>query len=445
MRETGQTSARIVLGQTLSFGATHNEVAHEEKGAVAIGADGRIAWVGAAAKLPAQWRGIHTDDFGNCIVMPGLIDAHIHFPQYRMLAAPGKDLLDWLRRFTFPEESRYASPEYAAGAAEIFLDRLLQHGTTSAMVFCSVHKTSADALFAAAEKRGMAMITGKTMMDRNAIPAVQDTPEQGARESEELYRAWHGRGRLRYAVTPRFAVTSTDAQLAASGELLKSLPGALMQTHLSESPGEIAFIRELFPDTKDYTDVYDRHGLLSDRSFFAHGIHLSDRECARLSESGSTVTHCATSNAFLGSGIMKFGHMRKEARPVNIGLATDVGGGTSYSMLATLGETYKLQMLDGYKPTAIELFHMATRGNARLLKLDNEIGALEPGKFADLVVLDPWATPVLASRQEVSESLEDILFSLMILGDDRAIAASYVAGAPLHKRSQAVHTGVSHA
>jgi guanine deaminase len=445
MRETGQTSARVVLGQTLSFGETPDKVTLEEKGAIAIGADGRIAWTGAAAKLPPEWRGVPADDFGKLIVMPGFIDAHIHFPQYRMLAAPGKDLLDWLKRFTFPEEARYTSHEYAAQAAEIFLDRLLQHGTTSAMAFCSVHKASADALFAAAEKRGMALIAGKTMMDRNAIPEVQDTPELGARESEELYRAWHGRARLRYAVTPRFAVTSTGEQLARSGELLGSLPGALMQTHLSESPGEIAFIRELFPDAKDYTDVYDRYGLLSERSFFAHGIHLSDRECARLSESGSTVIHCATSNAFLGSGIMKFGHMRKEARPVKVGLATDVGGGTSYSMLATLGETYKLQMLGGCKPTAIELFHMATRGNARLLKLDEEIGAIEPGKFADLVVLDPWATPVLASRQEVSESLEDVLFSLMILGDDRAIAAAYVAGALLHKKPDAVHTGASHA
>jgi guanine deaminase len=443
--EATRPSARVVLGQTLSFGPAPDQVQHEEKGAVAIGADGRIAWTGAAAKLPSEWRGAPVDDFGSRIIMPGFIDAHIHFPQYRMLAAPGKDLLDWLRRFTFPEESRYASPDYAAQAAEIFLDRLLQHGTTSAMAFCSVHRTSTDALFAAAERRGMAMITGKTMMDRNAIPEVQDTPEQGARESEELYRAWHGRGRLRYAVTPRFAVTSTAEQLSLSGQLLQSLPGALMQTHLSESPGEIAFIRELFPDAIDYTDVYDRYGLLSERSFFAHGIHLSDRECARLSETGSTVVHCATSNSFLGSGIMKFGHMRKAARPVRIGLATDVGGGTSYSMLATLGETYKLQMLGGYKPTAFELFHMATRGNAALLKLDAETGALEPGKFADLVVLDPWATPVLASRQEVSESLEDILFSLMILGDDRAVAATYVAGTPHHIRASLITTGGGHA
>ena len=423
---------RIVRGQTITFGLSHADVRHEPRGAVAIGDDGRILWTGPQSHLPEQFGKAPVDDYGGCLVMPGFVDAHIHFPQYRMLAAPGKDLLDWLMRFTFPEESRYADAAYAAQAAETFLTRLAQHGTTSAMAFCSVHKSCADALFATAAKRNMALITGKTMMDRNAIPEVQDDPETGARESEELYRAWHGRGRLRYAVTPRFAVTSSEAQLRLSGELLQSLPDALMQTHLSESLGEIAFVKQLFPTAIDYTDVYDRFGLLSERSFFAHGIHLSDRECARLSETGSTVIHCPTSNTFLGSGLMSIPHLRKQDRPVAVGLATDVGGGTSYSMLATMGEAYKVQMLAGYKPTAFELFHMATRGNARLLGLDGETGSLEPGKFADLVVLDPCATPVLEARQELSKSLEDVLFSLAILGDDRAIRATYVAGGRLH-------------
>ncbi len=425
---------RVIRGQTLSFGATPADWRHERKGAVVAGDDGSILWTGPAALLPQSFRAAPVDDYGDCIVMPGLIDAHIHFPQYRMLAAPGKDLLDWLSRFTFPEESRYADGAYAARAAEIFLDRLVQHGTTSALAFCSVHKTCADALFAAALHRNMALVTGKTMMDRNAIPAVQDDPETGARESEELYRQWHGKGRLRYAVTPRFAVTSTQAQLKVSGELLASLTGALMQTHLSESPGEIAMVKQLFPEAVDYTDVYDRCGLLGPRSLFAHGIHLSERECARLSESGSTVIHCATSNTFLGSGLMRMPHLRKTERPVPIAVATDVGGGTSYSMLATLGETYKVQMLAGYKPSAFELFHLATAGNAERLHLAHEVGSLEIGKWADLAVLDPHATPVLASRQEVSQSLEDVLFSLAILGDDRAVRATYIAGRKVHDR-----------
>ena len=424
----------VIRGQTLSFGKTHIDIRHEGKGAIVIGDDGTILWSGPQPLLPHAFRQHAAEDFGDLLIMPGFVDAHIHFPQYRMLAAPGKDLLDWLTRFAFPEESLCADGDYAAAAAQVFLGNLFQHGTTSALAFCSVHKACADALFAAAFSRNMALVTGKTMMDRNAIPAVQDDPETGARESQELYNTWHGKGRLRYAVTPRFAITSSEAQLRLSGELLASLPGALMQTHLSESHGEIAFVQRLFPDAKDYTDVYDRFGLLSDRSLFAHGIHLSDRECARLSESGSTVVHCPSSNTFLGSGLMSMPHLRKTQRAVHLGVATDVGGGTSYSMLATLGEAYKVQMLGGYKPTAFELFHMATRGNAERLRIGNETGSIETGKFADLVVIDPRATPVLARRQEVSTSLEDVLFSLMILGDDRAIRATYVAGAKVHER-----------
>jgi guanine deaminase len=426
----------VIKGQILSFTAD-GAARHEARGAVAVGDDGTILWSGPLPLLPQGLRQAEAHDHGEMIVMPGFIDAHIHFPQYRMLAAPGKDLLDWLTRFTFPEESRYADAAYAEAAAGLFLQRLFQHGTTAALAFCSVHKACAEALFAGADRHGMALVTGKTMMDRNAIPAVQDDPETGARESEELYHAWHGKGRLRYAVTPRFAITSSEAQLKVSGELLAALPGALMQTHLSESPGEIAFVKQLFPDAKDYTDVYDRFGLLGGRSLFAHGIHLSERECARLSEAGSTVVHCPTSNTFLGSGLMSMPHLRKEDRPVHVGVATDVGGGTSYSMLATLGEAYKVQMLAGYKPTAAELFAMATRGNAERLRIGHETGAIEVGKFADLVVLDPRATPVLASRQEVSSSLEDVLFSLMILGDDRAVAATYVKGRKVHARVRA--------
>jgi guanine deaminase len=424
----------IIRGQTASFGADESEIAYNEKGAVVVGDDGRILWTGPFASLPPGFRGYPANDHSDCLVLPCFIDAHIHFPQYRMLAAPGKDLLDWLKRFTFPEEARYADAEVAGVAAEIFLDRLIEHGTTSALVFCSVHKNCADCLFAAAQPRNMAIIAGKSLMDRNAIPALQDTPESGARDSEQLYRAWHGKARLRYAVTPRFAATSTERQLHLSGELLKSLPGALMQTHLSESLAEIELVMGLFPANKDYTDVYDRYGLLSERSLFAHGIHLSERECACLSDTASTVIHCPTSNTFLGSGLMSMPYLRQASRPIAVAIGTDIGGGTSYSMLATLGEAYKVQMLSGYKPTAMELFHMATRGNARLLHLDKEIGALEPGKWADIVVLDPRATPVLAGRQELSRSLEDVLFSLMILGDDRAVRATYVAGRKLHER-----------
>ncbi len=425
---------RIVKGELVSFGANAADCLHVPKAALVTGDDGRILWRGAGKDLPQAYRAAPVDDFGDCLIMPGFIDAHIHFPQYRMLAAPGKDLLDWLARFTFPEEARYGDAAYAAAAAEKFLDRLIAHGTTAAMVFSSVHKESAAALFAAAGKRRMAILTGKTLMDRDVPASVRDSAEAGARESEALYQQWHGTGRLRYVVSPRFAVTSTEAQLKVSGELLKSLAGALLQTHLSESPGEIARVRELYPKDKDYTDVYDRFGLLSERSVFAHGIHLSERECKRLSETGSVVAHCPTSNMFLGSGLMSMAQLSRKERPVRLAVGTDVGGGSSYSILSTLRAAYEVQMLAGYKPSAFELFHLATRRNAQILGLDQEIGALDPGKWADIVVIDSSATPVLASRQEISQSLEDVLFSLAILGDDRAIRATYVAGRKLHER-----------
>ena len=403
-------------------------VRFHRRGAVAVGADGRIAWRGPAGRLPERFRSLAADDYGGALVLPGFIDAHVHFPQHRMLAAPGKDLLDWLNRFAFPEERRYASAAHARGAAETFLDRLVQHGTTAAVVFSSVHRTAAEALFAAAHRRGHALVSGKTMMDRNAPEALRDDPASGARDTEALIARWHRRGRLRYAITVRFAVTSTDAQLRAAGALAAAHPDCHVHSHLSESEGEVALVGRLFPWAKDYTDVYDRFGLLGRRSVFAHGLHLSERECARLHETGSTIVHCPTSNTFLGSGLFDAGRVGRPARPVRIGVATDVGGGTSYSMLHTLGEAYKVAMLRGRKPSACCLFHLATRGNAVHLGLDDEIGALEPGRWADLVVLDPAATPVLRARHALSEHLEDTLFALAILGDDRAVRATYVAG-----------------
>jgi guanine deaminase len=418
----------VITGQVVSF--TGTGVTHFEKGAVAVGSDGRIAWVGDRKSLPSIHAATAVQDHGSKMVLPGFIDPHIHFPQYRMLAAPAKDLLEWLNRYTFPEESKYADRNHADTAADIFLNRLAANGTTSALAFCSVHKQCAEALFSAAAKRNMALVTGKTMMDRNAIPAVHDDPESSARDTEDLHHRFHGKGRLRHAVSPRFAITSSQAQLKLAGELLQSLDGALMQTHLSESAGEIAVVRQLFPSAKDYTDVYDHFRLLGPRSLFAHGIHLTDREMSRLSESGSSIIHCPTSNTFLGSGLMPMERLQK--RNIAIGLATDIGGGTSYSMLATMAEAYKVQMLNGLKLSATDLFRMATRGNAERLHLSEEVGSLNVGTFADITVLDPEATAVLASRHALSQSLEDILFSLMMLGDDRAVSATYIAGQRVH-------------
>ena len=425
---------RVVQGAVLTYrddpavaGARH-AVRFYRRGAIAVAGDGRIIWCGHANRLPQRFRGLRVDDYGEALVLPGFIDAHIHFPQYRMLAAPGADLLDWLNRFTYPEEQRYSSAPHARAAAETFLDRLVRHGTTAAVVFSTVHRSATETLFAAAERRGQAIVSGKTMMDRNAPQELRDDPESGVRDSEAIIERWHRRGRLRYAITVRFAVTSTEDQLREAGALAARHPDCYVHSHLSESEVEIECVRRLFPQAEDYTDVYDRYGLLGPRSLYAHGIHLSERECARLSESGATVVHCPTSNTFLGSGLFDAARLGRADRPVRIGIATDVGGGTSYSMLHTLGEAYKVAMLRGRAPAVHALFHLATRGNAVNLGLDDEIGTLDPGRWADLVVLDPTATPVLEARHALSESLEDTLFALAILGDDRAVRATYIAG-----------------
>jgi guanine deaminase len=423
---------KLLLGQLVAFGDTPEDLIHETRGAIVIGDDKRILWRGPLPLLPRAFDLTPREDFGQSLLMAGFVDPHIHFPQYRMLAAAATDLLDWLARYTWPEEALYGDAAHAAKAADIFLSRLFKNGTTSAMAFCSSHKTGTEALFEAALKNNMALITGKTLMDRNAIPAVQDTIEQGALETLALHETYHNNGRLRHAVSPRFAITSTEAQLKSAGELLQLCQGALMQTHISESASEIAWIKTLFPNDRDYTAVYERFGLITDRSLFAHGVHLSESEAQRLHDAGSTVVHCPTSNNFLGSGLMSMSHLLKINRPVSLGIATDVGGGTSYSILQTLGETYKVQMLTGRKIKAAELFHMATLGNAKRLRIDDETGNLAIGKFADIIVLDPSATDVLAARHPLSNSIEDVLFALAILGDDRAIKATYVAGDKVH-------------
>jgi guanine deaminase len=433
MSRPAETAVRVLRGCTLSFSgdprsAGQAAVNGHDDGAVAVDTDGRIAWHGAFTDLPAVYAGAAVEHHAGKIIMPGLIDAHVHYPQHRMLAAPATDLLGWLERFAFPEEARYDSEAYAAAAAEAFLDKLIRHGTTSALAFSSVHKGAADQLFRAAENRGLCLVTGKTMMDRNAPEAVSDTAESGQRESSDLIAKWHRRGRLRYAITVRFAVTSSEAQLRAAGELCADSPDCLMHTHLAESVAEIEAVRDLFPWSSDYTQVYEHFDLLGRNSVFAHGVHLSERECRALHDAGSTVVHCPTSNSFFACGDFDIDHVSHPARPVRVGIATDVAGGTSYSMLQTLAEAYRVARRRGCRFDAFDGFYLATLGNARGLGLQGEIGSLDVGAWADIVVLDPAATPVLAARNELSQGLEDTLFALMMLGDDRAVAAVYIRG-----------------
>ena len=425
---------RVIRGAVLHYGRVPLGTGAEEavrfhpRGSVAVDETGRIVFCGDTAALPGRCRNLPQDDYGDSLILPGFIDAHIHFPQYRMLAAPGRNLLDWLDRFTWREELRFGDPAHAAAAAGKFLERLIQHGTTAAVVFSSVHAVAADALFAAAETRGMAIVAGKTMMDRNAPAGLLDDPETGVADSEALAARWHLRGRLRYAITVRFAVTSSRRQLRLAGELAAARPDLTVQSHLCESHEEIARVGELFPEAFDYTDVYDRAGLLGRHTLLAHGVHLTERECRRLHDTGATVVHCPTANSFLGSGIFDRAMVGRPERPVGIAVGSDVGAGTGYSMLHTLAGAYQAALLRGKHLGAHELFYSATRGNATLLGVEEEIGCLAPGRWADIVVLDPTATPTLRDRHALSESLEDTLYGLAMLGDDRAVRAVYVAG-----------------
>ena len=426
--------ARVIRGRILSFNddpATSGASAHSllEDGAVLV-AGGRIEAVGEARDILALApEGAVVDDHAGSFIMSGFIDAHIHYPQTQVIGSYGAQLLDWLQNYTFIEEQKFADPAHCARGAEFFLDELFRSGTTTAMVYCTVHPQSVDAFFTAAEARGARMIAGKVMMDRDAPQALMDTAQRGYDESKALIERWRGRGRLGYAITPRFAVTSTQAQLDAAGALAREFPDCYVQTHADENKAEIARVAALFPEARSYIDVYARVGLTGPRSVFGHCIHLQESEVAELVTSRSVAAFCPTSNLFLGSGL--FDEARLAKAGVRIALATDVGGGTSYSMLHTAAEGYKVLQLNRQSWPALHAFYRMTLGNARALSLDDRIGSIEAGKEADLIALDPRATPAMAHRMETAGGdLEVELFALMMMGDDRAVRQTYVAGEP---------------
>lgn len=395
--------------------------------------EGRIVAMGAANELlPTLDAAIDVVHHQHALITPGFIDTHIHFPQTGMIGSYGEQLLDWLNTYTFPCERQFADKAHADEVAKIFLAELLRNGTTTALVFGSVHPESVNALFEAAERLDLRLIGGKVMMDRNAPDYLTDTAESGYRDSQALIQRWHGKGRLQYAVTPRFAPTSTPQQLAAAGRLLKENPGVYLHTHLSENLQEIEWVKALFPERSGYLDVYDHFELLGERSVFAHGVHLCDAECERLAETGSAVAFCPTSNLFLGSGL--FNLPQAERFKVNVGLGTDVGAGTSFSLLNTLNEAYKVMQLQGAQLHPFKSLYLATLGGARALRLDDRIGSLRPGNEADFVVLDYKATPLLDYRLQQSTSIEETLFVLTTLGDDRMIRETYAAGRCVHQR-----------
>ena len=366
------------------------------------------------------------------IITAGFIDTHIHYPQTDMIGSYGEQLLTWLNTYTFPEEGKFSDKQHARDVAERFLAELLRNGTTTALVFGTVHKVSVEAFFEACEEQNLRMICGKVMMDRNAPDFLTDTPQSSYDDSKALIDTWHNKGRLHYAITPRFAPTSSDEQLQLAGKLLAEYDDVYLHTHLSENKDECAWVQELFPQSRHYLDVYDQHQLLSERSVFAHGIHLCDDEYHKLHDSGSAISFCPTSNLFIGSGLFRLSEAEKHQ--VNVGLGTDVGGGTSFSMLQTMNEAYKVIQLQNENLNPIKSLYLATLGGAKALRLEDKIGNLAVGSEADFIILDKKATPLLSSRLALSKNIEETLFVFMTIGDDRAIKATYSAGQCVHQR-----------
>lgn len=402
--------------------------------------NGKVRELGSYEFLKDKYSQIPITTYPEMLCMPGFIDTHIHFPQTEMIAAYGEQLLEWLNKYTFPTEQKFKDKAYASEVASIFLDELLRNGTTTALVFAAVYPESVEAFFEAASQRNLRMIAGKVMMDRNAPDLLQDTAKSSYQQSKQLIQKWHKNGRLLYAVTPRFAITSSDEQLRLAGKLLAEFPDVYLHTHLSENQSEVAWVKQLFPHCSGYLDVYEQAGLVKSRSVFAHGVQLTDEEFQRLSEEKAAIAFCPTSNLFLGSGLFKIEKAKSVEYPVKLGLGTDVGAGTSFSILQTALEAYKVAQLRQQKLSPFQALFLATLGGARALNLDNIIGNFDLGKEADFIVLDLRSTPLMAFRNQdlmptSVEALADTVFTAIALGSDRAIRATYIMGELAHERA----------
>ncbi|WRH64848.1 MAG: guanine deaminase [Fuscovulum sp.] len=423
--------ADLLLGQVLSFTADpfiEGETAarHESHGAVLVDA-GRIIATGPADTLRAAHPQAKVHDYGRALITAGFIDAHVHYPQTAIIASWGKRLIDWLNSYTFPEEMRFADPAYADMIANRYLDLATAHGTTTICTYATIHPASVDAIFTAAQTRGMRLYAGKTCMDRNAPEGLRDTAQSAYDDSKALLEKWHGQDRLNYVITPRFSPTSTPEQLAALGSLWREYPDCLMQTHLSEQTDEIAWVRDLFPQSRDYLDTYEAQGLLREGAVYGHAIHLTDREKSRLIEAGASLVHCPTSNTFIGSGLFDM----SLARHLRVGLATDTGGGSSFSMLHTMAAAYEVAQLRGQALHPSQLLWLATIGSARALRAEHRIGNIAPGMEADLTILDLASTPAIAQATARAETIWQALFPTIMMGDDRAIRTVWIGGKPL--------------
>ena len=418
-------------GPALTFLGRH------EPDAIIVMADGRITAFGPATALaPHLPPGTQVVDYGgDCLILPGFVDCHVHYPQTQIIGSYGRQLLDWLNKYTFVAEQQFADPAHADAVAGIYLAENLRNGVTTAAIFCTVHRHSVDALLARAERLGLRLIAGKVMMDRNAPAALCDTAESSYDDSKALIGKWHGCGRLGYAITPRFPISSTPAQLAAAGALRAEHPDCYVQSHISENRDEIARTAALFPERGGYLDIFDHYGLLGPRTILGHGIHLDEAELRRMAETGTAIAHCPTSNLFLGSGCFDLARAKRAGRPVRVGIASDLGAGTSFSPLRTLGAAYEVAQLIGHPLSPYHAFYLATRGSAQALYLDDRVGSIAPGMEADLVVLDLRSTPLIDFRMRHAGDLAEALFIQMTMADDRAIQATWVGGRCLYQRA----------
>ena len=399
-----------------------------EDGALLV-RDGKVVALDDYARLRAgEGRNVEVIDHHPHLIMPGFIDTHIHYPQMQVVGSYAGALMEWLNKYTFVEEQKFSNQGHPERIASALFDELIRHGTTTAAAYCSVHKASVQAFFTEAHRRNMRMIAGKVMMDRNAPPGLLDTAQSGYDDSKALIDEWHGKGRQLYAITPRFAPTSTPEQLEMSGTLVREHPELHVQTHLCENNAEIAFVAELFPWSRDYTHVYEHYGLLGPKTLLGHCIHLTDAEIGAIANSASVAVFCPTSNLFIGSGLFDLARLRASDPQVRTAIATDIGGGTSYSMLRTLDEGYKILNIQGQRYHPLRSFYQVTLGNARALSLEGNIGSFVPGAEADCVVLNARATPAMRIRMETVETLVEELFLMQTMGDDRTIAEVYVAG-----------------
>jgi guanine deaminase len=399
--------------------------------------DGKVTQFGPASEVcDALPPGTTVEHLGkDTLTMAGFIDCHVHYPQTQIIGAHGGQLIDWLGRYTYVAEQQFADRDHAREVARVFLKECLRAGTTTAAVFCTVHPQSVDAFFEASEALGTRMIAGKVLMDRNAPAALTDTPKNGYDGTKALIGKWHGKGRQLYAVTPRFAATSSPEQMEMTGAVWNEHPGTYLQSHVSENRAEVAWVKELYPEREGYLDTYDHFRQLGQRAIYGHGIWLTEEELQRCHDTGTAIAHCPTSNFFLGSGCFSVGNAKKAERPVRVGLATDIGAGPSFSMLQTLNEAYKAAQLNGNALSSGHAFYLATRGSAQALYLEDTIGSIAPGMEADLVVLDLKSTPVIEYRMRYCENLAEALFVQMTMGDDRAVLATYVAGRLAYSRA----------